>query len=303
MKWDIWLGQAPKVPYTEKPHSYEFRYWLEYSGGDVTNWGVHHSDIAIWALGGENSGASEVEGKGEFPLGRELMLATLLGKKPFEALPACYNAATAYNCTMTLPNGNTINLTSGDDYDLLIKGELGHLAVRRSAIRGNFVKKLKQDPEEKQWLDAEVRKLYRGKPLRGHMANFLACVQDRSLPISDVYTHVNSVNACHMANIAMLLGRKVRWDLKQQQFIDNAEANALMSRPRAARRTRCQLEGRGPDRHGFLARQSRPRHRWFQRPGPRDRRAVRRRRQQGRHRRPGGRGGPASGRPDAGGRL
>ena len=56
-------------------------------------------------------------------------------------------------------------------------------------------------------------------------------MQDRSLPISDVYTHVNSVNACHMANIAMLLGRKVRWDLKQQQFIDDAEANALMSRP------------------------------------------------------------------------
>jgi hypothetical protein len=104
------------------------------------------------------------------------------------------------------------------------------LAVRRSGIRGNFVKKLKQDPEQKRWLDAEVRKLYRGKRIRGHMANFLDCMNDRSLPISDVFTHLNSVNACHMANIAMLLGRKVRWDLKQQQFSDDAEANALMSR-------------------------------------------------------------------------
>ncbi len=234
LNWDSWLGQAPKVPYTEKRTSYPFRYWFEYSGGEVTDWGVHQSDIAIWALGGETTGPIEVEGKGEFPLGRELMLETLLGKKPFEALPPRYNTATTYNCTMTLPNGNTINLVSGDNYDLLIKGELGHLAVRRairtSGLRGTFVKNLKQDPEQKRWLDEEVRKLYRGKPIRGHMANFLDCMKDRSLPISNVFTHVNSVNACHMANIAMLLGRKVRWDLKREQFIDDAEADALMSR-------------------------------------------------------------------------
>ena len=101
-------------------------------------------------------------------------------------------------------------------------------------MRGKFVDALKKDPAQKAWLDEEVRKLYRGKPIRSqmaHMANFLDCVRDRSLPISDVFTHVNTVNACHMANIAMLLGHKVRWDLARQRFIDDADANALMSRP------------------------------------------------------------------------
>ena len=233
LNWDFWLGQAPVVPYNEKRFHYDFRYWFEYSGGEVTDWGVHHTDIALWALGAENTGPIEVEGKGHFPLGRELMLETLLGKKPFTALPASYNTAATYDCTMTLPGGNSIRLTNGE-YDLYIEGERGHLAVRRSGLHGKFVEALKKDPVQKAWLDEEVRKLYRGKPIRGemaHMANFLDCVRDRSLPISDVFTHVNTVNACHMANIAMLLGHKVRWDLARQQFIDDSDANALMSRP------------------------------------------------------------------------
>ena len=78
----------------------------------MTDWGVHHTDIALWALGGENTGAVEVEGKGEFPLGRELMLDYLLGKKSVGDLPNSYNVARSFDCNMLLPNGNTINLNS-----------------------------------------------------------------------------------------------------------------------------------------------------------------------------------------------
>ena len=87
LNWDFWLGQAPVVPYNENRFKYQFRYWFEYSGGEVTDWGVHHTDIALWALGAENTGPIAVEGKGHFPLGRELMLETLLGKKPSAACP------------------------------------------------------------------------------------------------------------------------------------------------------------------------------------------------------------------------
>ena len=69
LNWDFWLGQAPDAPYTENRFRYQFRYWFEYSGGEVTDWGVHHTDIALWALGGEETGPVEVEGKGDFPLG------------------------------------------------------------------------------------------------------------------------------------------------------------------------------------------------------------------------------------------
>ncbi len=89
---------------------------------------------------------------------------------------------------------------------------------------------MKSNPADKAWLDAEVAKLYSGKPIHGHMANFFDCVKDRSQPISDVYTHCNSVNACHMANIAMLLGRKVKWDPAKYEFIGDDEANHLTRR-------------------------------------------------------------------------
>ena len=229
LDWDFWLGQAPKVPFCDKRCGYTFRWWFDYSGGKVTDWGVHHSDIALWALGGENTGVAEVEGKGEFPLGRQLTLDYLLGKKSPADLPNSYNVAHSFDCTMRLPNGNVINLDSVGN-DLLIKGEKGQLAVNRNGIRGKFVEKLKKSPAGKKWLDAEVAKLYRGKPIRGHMANFFDCIKDRSLPISDVFTHCNTVNACHMANIAMLLGRKVAWDREKQAFVGDDEANQLTRR-------------------------------------------------------------------------
>ena len=154
LDWDFWLGQAPKVAYCDKRGGYTFRWWYDYSGGQVTDWGVHHSDIAIWALGGENTGVVEVEGKGEFPLGRELTLDYLLGKKSLSDLPNSYNVAHSFDCTMHLPNGNVINLNSVGN-DLLIKGEKGHLAVNRGAgdkggLRGKFVEQVEEGPRREE---------------------------------------------------------------------------------------------------------------------------------------------------------
>ena len=227
LDFGFWLGQAPLVPFCPNRIGWNFRWWFDYSGGQVTDWGVHHTDIALWALDGQNTGPAEVEGKGEFPLGRELMLDYLLGKKPVADLPNSYNVARSFEYKITLPNGNTINVTSEGNNDVLISGKKGHLAVNRGGIRGKFVEELKKDPGQKEWLDAEVAKLYHGKPLAGHMANFFDCVKDRSQPISDVVTHCNSVNTCHMANIAMLLDHKVKWDAAKQEFVGDDDANRL----------------------------------------------------------------------------
>jgi predicted dehydrogenase len=230
LDWDLWLGQAPQVPFcAQRGLRGGFRQWLDYAGG-ITDWGAHHIDIALWALGGEDTGVVEVAGKGEFPLGRQLTLDYLLGKKSPRDLPNGSNVATAFDCTMKLPNGNAIAFVSGDHDDIFIGGQEGHLAVNRGGIRGKFVEALKRDTAEKEWLDREVARLYKGKPRRGHMANFLDCVKDRSLPISDVFTHRNSINACHMANIAMLLGRKIQWSPDRQRFVGDDEANQLTRR-------------------------------------------------------------------------
>ena len=103
-------ARPPRSPTRRSAAAYEFRYWLEYSGGEVTDWGVHHTDIALWAPGRRGDRGIEVEGKGEFPLGRELMLADACwARSPSRPCRPATTCATTYNCTMTLPNGNSID--------------------------------------------------------------------------------------------------------------------------------------------------------------------------------------------------
>ncbi len=236
LDWDLWLGQTPKVPFTPNRIGWNFRWWLEYSGGQVTDWGVHHTDIALWALGGEDTGvveAAPVEGACNFPLGRELMLDSLLGRKPYEELPVSYNVANRFRVDMKLPNGNEVTLFSGPN-ELIISGEKGRIRVNRGGLTGLPVEEIEKDPKQKEWLDEQVRLLYRNMPLSGHMGNFFHCMKTREKPISDVWSDCNSVNACHMANIAMLVDRPVKFDPKRYQFLNDDEANGLMSRKQRA---------------------------------------------------------------------
>ena len=102
------------------------------------------------------------------------------------------------------------------------------------------------------WLAEEVVRLYRGKPIDpfdiatdgrntgrdratgDHMRNLFACVKDRSLPVSDVFTHHRIVSSCHLCNIAMLLGRTLRWDPDREDFLSDEQASALVARPQRA---------------------------------------------------------------------
>jgi myo-inositol 2-dehydrogenase/D-chiro-inositol 1-dehydrogenase len=230
LDWEFWLGQTAKVDFTPNRIGWNFRWWFEYSGGQVTDWGVHHTDIAVWALGADDVCAVEAEGKGTYNLGRETMRDVLLGKKPFESLPAKYNVAVQFDCNLVLSNGNTIQLVSGPN-DLTIRGEKGTIVVNRGdKLVGKPIDEIRASEADKKWLDDEVAKLYRNMPQRGHMGNFFHCIKTREKPISDVWTHVNSVDACHMANIAMLLGRKVKFDPAKYEFPGDAEANAMLRR-------------------------------------------------------------------------
>lgn len=228
LNFDFWLGQAPQVEYCPRRVGWDFRWWLEYSGGQVTDWGVHHTDIALWALGGENSGIVEAEGQGVFPgLPEDVNVIDFLNGRV--KLPQQFNVAQDFDCQMSLPNGNTINLLSKTN-ELIIEGEKGKIRVNRGSLTGTPVEEINASAEQRDWLDGEVEKLYRGMPIRGHMANFFHCVKTRDMPISDVWTHCNSVNACHMANVAMLLKRKIKFDRNKYEFVGDDEANQFLSR-------------------------------------------------------------------------
>jgi len=211
LDWDFWLGQAPKVPYCPQRCNYDFRWWLEYSGGQVTDWGVHHTDIAMWALGLENTGPVEIEGTGEFP-----------------QIENGYNTAVTFDCTMRFTEGREIRLYSGIN-ELIISGDRGRIRVNRGGLTGKPVEELTENDED--WINEEILKLCHGKKPGDHMRNFFECIKDRGTPISDVYSHHRSATACHLANVAMRLGRKLRWDPVKEDFIGDEEASAMLRRP------------------------------------------------------------------------
>jgi predicted dehydrogenase len=227
LNFDFWLGQAPSVDFCPQRIGWDFRWWLEYSGGQVTDWGVHHTDIALWALGGEEMGVIEAEGKGTFPgIPEGTDVAAFLNGEI--QLPQQFNVAHQFDCNLKLHNGNSINLVSGTN-ELLIEGDKGKIRVNRGSLTGKPYEEITADPQQQEWLDEEVRKLYRNMPIEGHMANFLHCIKTGDKPISDVWTHCNSVNACHMSNIAMFVGRPIKFDPQTYQF-DDEEANRFLKR-------------------------------------------------------------------------
>ena len=245
LDWDVWLGQCPVVPYTPQRCHGNFRWWLEYSGGKITDWGAHHLDIAQWALGYEHSGPVEAVGHGEFPNFPEDVdpIDFFAGRV---ALPNGFNTATTFHVTLTFANGSSI-VTIPDGNGILFEGELGRIHVNRARITGKPVEEL--TAAERAQLGEEVVRLYKGRPIDPWaittdatntgidqatpdlMANFFAAVRDRQQPVSDALTHHRSVSSCHLCNIAMLLRRKLAWDPEAEDFVNDAQASALVARP------------------------------------------------------------------------
>jgi predicted dehydrogenase len=218
LDWDMWLGQAPQVDYCPQRCHLNFRWWREYAGGEVTDWGAHFIDIAQWAMGFENTGPVEIDCQGTFP-----------------NIPNGYNAAETFDCKLTFAGGSTLALRSaprGVPKGVLIEGELGRIFVNQDRISGRPIEEL--TPQDHEWLAAEGRKLAKGKTPGNHMLNFFECLKDRSEPISDVWSGHRTASSCHLCNIGLVLGRKLRWDPQREDFIGDDEASRMLRRERRA---------------------------------------------------------------------
>ena len=220
LDWDMWLGQAPKVPYCKQRCDFDFRWWSEYAGGQVTDWGVHHMDIAMWALGLENTGPVSIEGKGTFP-----------------SIPNGYNTATIFDCRLTFEDGQVCQLLSGEN-ELVLSGDKGRIRVNRGGLTGKPIEELTPSDEDR--INDEIVKLCHGYDTSGmkgtlekagaHMQNFFDCIQNGGKAISDPHTHHRSCSACHLANIAMQLNRKLQFDPVKEDFVGDEEASAMLKR-------------------------------------------------------------------------
>ena len=204
--WDMWLGPAPFNEYMPERTHGVFRWWLDYSGGMMTDWGAHHNDIMQWGLGMDRSGPIGVEAIGERKAGHN-----------------CYDIFQQFDVTYYYPDGITALCTNKGENGVEFHGEDGWIFVSRSTIRTSDPKLL-EDP-----LPDNATRLYKSDD---HHLNFVECVRDGTKqPICDAEIGHRSVSVCHMGNICLRLeGRKLEWDPVKEQFKDYL-ANDYLARP------------------------------------------------------------------------
>ncbi|MCX7006036.1 MAG: Gfo/Idh/MocA family oxidoreductase, partial [Kiritimatiellaeota bacterium] len=211
LDYDFWIGPAPFALYTKQRTHYQFRYIMDYAGGQTTNWGAHYIDIAQWALGMDQSGPVAVDGAGEFPT------------------TGLFTAPTRVDFTATYASGVKLRVKTRTDgiYDGNVKffGEKGWIDVSRS--------KLKASDEALLTIGGGPvkEKIAGGDPSGiGHMTNFIACIRSRERCVSDFAIGHRTTTICNLGNIVMQLRRPLKWDPVKEEFIGDQQANRLKER-------------------------------------------------------------------------
>lgn len=207
LDYNSWLGPAPQRPYNAKRVHYNFRFFWDYSGGQMTNFGAHHIDIAQWGLGMDDSGPISSEGE-----------ATFHPKKFHEVTETCRLTHTYANGVTVVVGQKQSDIPQGATFI----GEKGKIFVTRG--------KITSEPESllKEPLTASDVHLYESK---SHHGNFLDCIKTREKPICDVEIGHRTATVCHLGNIAARLGRKIQWDPAKEQIVGDDEAAAMIARP------------------------------------------------------------------------
>jgi myo-inositol 2-dehydrogenase/D-chiro-inositol 1-dehydrogenase len=213
LDYDMWLGPAPWAAYTEErvhpQNDYGRPGWLrisDYGSGMITGWGSHHNDIAQWGMGTEYTGPVEVEGEAEYP------------KDGLWDVHGPFRIEYTY--------ANSVKLICADEGKnkpgILFEGTEGWVYVDRGRI----------DAQPKSLLTTTIKpeeiRLYASN---NHKANFLECIKSRTETIAPVEVGHRSCTVCLLGEIAMRLGRRLKWDPKQERFISDDEANRMLSRP------------------------------------------------------------------------
>jgi predicted dehydrogenase len=199
LDYDLWLGPAPSRPYNENRVHYLFRFFWDYAGGQMTNWGAHHLDITQWALGMDDSGPISAEGAAVFNAEK------------------LYETPETFDVTFKYANGTVVDCSSGTSKypgGITFEAEKGSIHVNRG--------KLSSTPEEiltQPLTEADV-KLYASND---HHQNWLDCIKTRKDPICTAEIGHRSATICHLGNIAIRTGKKLAWDPHKEQIVGDPD--------------------------------------------------------------------------------
>ena len=209
LNYEMWQGQAPVMPYCASRVHFNFRWNLAYSGGIITDWGAHMIDLAHWATGNELTGPVEMEGQGDFP--------------PRDGI---WNTASTFKINYRYPSGLTTELFT-DAPGLKFEGTEGWLLTRgwRGPMTSNNPELLKAELTEEQRL---TRPRTDGKG--GEHMDFTDAIKQGRPAYAPAEIGHRTISVAHLGNIAMQLGRKLRWNPDKERFFDDDAANSMLSR-------------------------------------------------------------------------
>jgi predicted dehydrogenase len=238
LDWDFYLGPAPLVPYNPNRFLFTFRWFWDYAGGMMTDWGVHLLDIVLWAM--QEDGPKSVSAAGGHFVLKD-------GRETPDTIDVLYEFD-SFICTYANRTGNAYH-PSGRGYGIEFYGTDGTLFVdrggfelvpetggRTDAPRPPVI--AEQDEPPKAWERTWSANSARIQGVRGptsdqnlsHIRNFLDCMRSRQRPISDVELAHRSTAMCMLGNISYRTGHKITWDTAREECVGDAEANALLGR-------------------------------------------------------------------------
>ena len=207
LNWEFWLGSAPKVPFRGVCH-WDWRWILDYSGGQLTDWAGHHIDIAHWGMGLDRTGPIEVEGVGVFP--RE----------------GIFDVAVEYDFLCKYANGLQMRVANASrlkhGMGVTWHGETGWVHVGRGQLFASDPKILEEKMGEGDTL------LYKSN---NHFGNLLECVRTGNETITPVDVAHRSISVGLLGEIAITTGQKIQWDPEKEEIIGNDRASRLLNRP------------------------------------------------------------------------
>lgn len=242
LDWNTWLGQAPMTDYIATTEilerfgcplntrgHHEFRWFFDYAGGKFTDWGAHHVDIALWAL------KQDQPGDGPTKITPVLSEHPVPMKDGNPTVSDRYQTATKFQVDCLMPGGVILEISSHSPHrnGIFFQGSKGNLFVSRGKISGDAYENRKV---HNSFTEEDYIKLNGGKPLGDNnpllcnKKNMISCVKEGGLPNSNIYSHIQEINLCHIACIATRLNRELAWDAKQERFVGDDHANTFLAR-------------------------------------------------------------------------
>jgi predicted dehydrogenase len=223
LDWDLWLGPAPAVPFHPLRFFYNWRWFWDYSGGQMTNWGAHSLDIARWSLDAiAPAGISGFGGRYELKDGGE----TPDVQEVLYNFPGCVVSWSGREI-----NGvEALRPSPGIRPLLEFHGTKGNMVLTRDGF--SVTPEIwTGDGQSGRTPAMEAMHVSGGNLEQSHVRNFLDCVKSRKRPNGDIEEGYRTVVMCHLGNIATRLGRTLRWDPVREEVPGDREANQLLSVP------------------------------------------------------------------------